>query len=128
MTANSGAVVKPREFVFDELIDLLGISTAYRIASGWGGGTLYIPKQLNWDHPIALAIGHEEAITLCGTYGGVYLEIPPKARALRTRREQLICDDLKEGATIGQASRKYGLTQTAVRNICQRNKIKRPPQ
>ena len=117
-----------REFTFDHVVDVIGIAAACELCTGWGGKKVYVPHCTDLDHPVTLRLGPTAAQKLCSVFGGYDLYVPSEARILRSRREQLIVEELRAGATIAQMARKYGLSHKTVGNICKRRNIPRPPQ
>ena len=116
-----------RVYIFDDVINLIGITAACHLAHGWGGDGVYIPQHVTIDHPIALKIGIEAAEKLAEQYGGNRLEIPSEYEALRRERERRICIDLRAGQSLSEVARRYGYSHRSVRNICRRYNIARPP-
>ena len=82
----------------EEVAHIIGVSAAVLLAQRLGGARIYVPEEAHIDHPIALAIGLENAKKLSKHFSGEYLEIPSKT-AFRKVRNKLICKLYIEGKT-----------------------------
>lgn len=103
----------------------IGIGAALKLSQTWGGVDISVPAGMTADHPIAKLIGLEAGLQLHrliaerGMGDGVRrLEIPRGhyigSRALRIEIRKAVA----EGMPKRQAALKFGVTNRAVRKIC----------
>jgi len=122
----------PRDLSIAELPPVLatiaheiGIGAALKLAQEWGGVDISVPARMTSDHPIARLIGLEAGLKLHrliverGLGDGVRrLEIPRGhyigSRALRIEIREAVAGGMPKR----QAALKFGVTNRAVRKIC----------
>lgn len=97
----------------DELAQVIGGEAVMRLCQALGGSSLYVPRVIGHNHPIAAAIGMKAAAVLAEYYFGVQLSLP-KAHA---RRERMI--ELAESGqmTMAEAARACDYTERRLYQI-----------
>lgn len=102
-----------------EVASVIGLPATLRLVERYGGFIqLYIPKDVQEGHPLALALGMEPAQALAAAYGGDYLKsIPKGASAIRAARDRALLRRIREGVSKADAAREYGLTERRVWQI-----------
>ncbi|MCX4026622.1 hypothetical protein H0A36_00460 [Endozoicomonas sp. SM1973] len=118
-----GYTLTPQDLngTLEELAQVIGVSAAIMLAQRMGGARVYIPETSREDHPIALAIGYDNAKKLSEKFPGEYLEIPSKS-AFRKVRNKLICRLYIDGKTANAIAPLFGLTRRQVFNIVNEHK------
>lgn len=108
-----------------EIVDLAGIAAAVRLCKAYGGRLVYVPRQLNETHPLALSLGTRAAHELSRRFGGERIAIPPESAALVEMRNSLIVNDYQGGLSISRLSRSYGISRKWVAAIIDKANINR---
>lgn len=98
--------------VLVEIADATSTATALKLVDAFGGTSLYVPKEINHDHRLALIVGSEAATVLAEYYGGDRLEVPGLASA--RHRKSLIVET--EGSA-REVARQLGVTERYVRMV-----------
>lgn len=99
-----------------EWAEVVGVNNVLKIISKWGGTRVYVPVEIDEQHPIAQLIGLKSAEKLAAYCGGDYLEPPMGLVAkLSVRNAQI----KRESQVLSQSklARKYRLTIRQIRNI-----------
>ena len=98
-----------------EIIDAIGIGATLKLAEAFGGIRIYIPREgrLRDGHPLARAIGLEEAKRLARLHAGEFLEPPRVTAYMRAVRDTAIREGL-ETASAAKIARRFNTTR---RNI-----------
>ena len=93
-----------------ELVDVIGVDAARRLARVFGGTGLYLPRVAGDHHPIVVSIGREAADRLVAWGAGSTLAVPKQAER-RERVSQL----RRQGAlTIAQIARETDFSERHV--------------
>lgn len=104
--------------VLREMVSCIGLQATLRIVEHYGGVRLYVPVEIEADHPIAQMIGLDAARKLAAEYGGQdHFDIPRAAAALRAVRARQIRADRATGMTHRALARKYHLTERWIRHV-----------
>lgn len=113
-----GYTLTPQDLngTLEQVAQTIGVSAAILLAQRLGGARIYVPEVTNIEHPIALAIGLENAKKLSEHFSGEYLEIPSKT-AFRKLRNKLICKLYIDGKTANALAPLFGITRRQVFNI-----------
>lgn len=107
--------------ILDEIAEIIGTHAAMRLGQHMGGARIYVLKNMNDNHPLALILGFETAKKLSYHYGGETIELPSKP-IFRQERDRRIRDEY-QNMPRGQGSRadcialKYGLSRRRVLSI-----------
>jgi hypothetical protein len=99
-----------------EIADVIGLAETILLASRLGGARFTVPGRAAHDHPLTLAIGEDAANKLCDFYHGDSLVIPNKARFIG-KRNDIIRDRYRNGATAQKLALMFGLTERTVYRI-----------
>lgn len=100
-----------------EVVDLVGLPATLKLVEHFGGAiAVYVPREIEADHPLAHAVGPAAARKLSSLYGGDYLRnIPRCARGLRRIRDVEIRARRTEGAF--RLALEFGLTERQIWTI-----------
>lgn len=96
-----------------ELIDVIGITAATALVEHWGGVRVWVPVELQPDHPLMLKLGAQAARRLVEHAAGEYLAVPRCVAALRAARDAEIRVRY-ETETAAALAREYGLTERMI--------------
>lgn len=102
-----------------EVIEIIGLPATLKLVENWGGLiALYIPRNINTDHPLARQLGLEAAFKLTERWGGDYLRNIPKATAaLRAARNREIIARRAAGESAAKLALEYGVTERQIWNV-----------
>lgn len=100
-----------------EFGEVIGLDAALKLAAAWPGIRLFVPKQLQADHPIAVAIGVKAARELSKIYGGESITPPLCQRYHRQLMQARMLAEYREGASAAALARKYGVHQFSIYNL-----------
>ncbi|MBL45146.1 MAG: hypothetical protein CMN71_10650 [Sphingomonadaceae bacterium] len=92
---------------------LLGEEGLIALAENFGGRRLYVPGDIQSDHPIFKALGEERARKLTNLYSPAMIRVP-LARTIRARHYRA------QGDSNGEIATKLGMTETGVDKIFDR--------
>ena len=95
-----------------ELAEVVGPEAALILQRDWGGIRLYVPRNLDESHPIALAIGWDAALKLCQWRPGEQLLLP-SLYAARSRKAMIAAAK----GSHAQIARALGVTERHVRGV-----------
>lgn len=100
-----------------EVVDLIGLAATLKLVEHFGGRTqLYVPREIEPDHPIVQAIGITAARKLATVYGADTLRnIPRCAEGLRRIRNTEI--RARRGESAATLALAYGLTERQIWTI-----------
>ncbi|KZX94642.1 hypothetical protein A3718_00895 [Erythrobacter sp. HI0019] len=101
------------------LIALLGEEGLILLAEKFGGRRLYVPGEIQADHPITEALGEERAGKLAALYSPAQIRVP-LARTIRARHYRA------NGDSNGEIATKLGMTETGVDKMFDR--MDSPPE
>lgn len=99
-----------------ELGQVIGLDAALKLAAAWPGIRLFVPKQIEADHPIAVAIGFKAARELSKIYGGESITPPICQRYHRAAMKAQMMKEYRNGASASELARKYGVHQFTIYN------------
>lgn len=99
-----------------EWAEVVGVNNVLKIISKWGGTRVYVPVEIDEQHPIAQLIGLKSAEKLAAYCGGDYLEPPMGLVAKLSVRNAQIKHE-SQVLSQSQLARKYHLTIRQIRNI-----------
>lgn len=68
-----------------EIAEVIGPEAALKFARVFGGAEVYVPQKMTEHHPIAIALGHEDAARLAREFGGQRFKDLPNASLLTKR-------------------------------------------
>ena len=100
-----------------ELVALIGFSATIRLVEWRPGVPIYIPQNIDTDHPLAHAVGMVGASALVTNYGGETITIPNCKRALCKIRHRQIVQSRAEGYSQTEAALLYGITPRQIRKV-----------
>ncbi|MBX3597309.1 MAG: hypothetical protein KF874_07035 [Rhizobiaceae bacterium] len=112
----------------DYIISTLGMAFMQKLAHTLGGLEIKVPqsRSLHEQHRLVLALGMDDAISLCDAFCGERLDIPHGRRQSRDERHRsYIVKALLEGKTNAVMALEMGFTEREVRRKMQRLGIKR---
>lgn len=95
----------------------IGFTATSALAGWYGGRKLYVPHQAVGGHPIAKVIGQRQFEVLVAAFGGADIFVPKDWHSRRLRRDRVVFDLLKKGASVPLIADKTGITATHVNNI-----------
>lgn len=99
-----------------EIAECIGLMPALELAVTWPGVRLFVPKQMDATHPIAVQIGIEAATQLSEYCGGTAI-VPPRAvfqRLERARLKDRIVAEFEAGATASALARQYDVHEITI--------------
>ena len=100
--------------IMDNLIDLVGYDTAFKLSYLYGGSELYVPQGENC--LLREQIGAEAFAILQQEYGGTYLWIPQGYRQLIAARNQRIVEQ-SATCSVRELAKLFSLTQRRIQQI-----------
>jgi len=100
-----------------EVAALIGVPAAVKLANAYGGTELYVPATIGADHPIALTVGHGQALLLAEHYGNDYIDVPLGLAWRRAVRNLAVFNARRRGESQSTVARQYGTTTRNVRLI-----------
>ncbi len=98
-----------------EVVEVIGLPAALRLAEGLPGVRVYVPERASEDHRLVEILGREAADRLCSHYATENLYIPRCIHAIRAVRNLAIYRQRHIGAAT--LAMRYGLTDRQVYNI-----------
>jgi hypothetical protein len=105
-----------------ELIECIGRDAVKALQSRYHGTSLYVPKQMPSDHPIACLIGLKAAKSLSDKFPAGLFTI---TRSLLIReRNNRILRDRRRGIAPQAVATRYGLTARTIRKVCQGERLR----
>lgn len=98
---------------------MIGSAAALSLCERFGGTALYVPHNMPESHPIALAIGFEDAKLLSSQFTGDFITLPniSRRREIHNRRREVLRlaqDPTRSAKSIALAT---GYTERHVHNI-----------
>jgi Mor family transcriptional regulator len=109
-----------------ELIEVIGLETAFKLVDVYGGTHINVPKHAKADHKLCAVISLADFERLCACYGGEKLEIDLCAALLKAVKHRSILAEFNSGMTNAQLARKYQTTERHIRRI-KRNFMEEKP-
>ena len=111
------------------LVSLMGITQTYRFLMAFGGQRIDLPMHIiNYDHPVALVIGLDDANKLCYEWikkargNDIKFDVPAFDSMLLVLRKAKICGMAQDGRTNNQIADElnmtYGYISKFVSNHC----------
>jgi hypothetical protein len=101
-----------------ELVQLLGMPSAYELVKRYSGGPrIYIPLRSTVQHRIALVLGFVAAQKLSDRYGGSILKLPADRALVMSERNVKITKLVEGGQSFSVVGRMFGLSRQQVKNI-----------
>lgn len=102
-----------------DIVELIGLAATLQLVERYGGITaLYIPRDIDAEHQIALALGLTAARRLAQTFGGDCIRnIPRCADGLRRMRNREIKMRRGEGVSAARLALSFGLTERQIWSI-----------
>lgn len=104
------------------ICSVIGLSAAIKIASHYGGTRLWVPANMQVNHPLARLIGFDQAVKLCTRYRCEYLSIPRAARAIKAMRNAAIVSRYLAGEKAKSLAREYGIHERMIWYILSRQR------
>ena len=92
-----------------ELVEAAGLARVLAFAREFGGKRLSIPKRVDDDHRLVVALGRAGADRLCAMFGGEYILIPMGPVGTLADARRRLARALDDGASIDGASSAAGL-------------------
>lgn len=107
--------------VLQEIAEVIGNELMIKLVNSFGGVRIYVPlhsRKVRPDHPLALAIGLEQARRLSEEFAGIELSIPRLAAGIRAVRNAEIHRLHKDDNwPAWRIARKFMLTERQVYSI-----------
>lgn len=104
--------------VLQEIADLIGLPATLALVRAYGGVRLWVPLNIDPDHPLVKLVGHAAAAKLVDIYGGQeHFDIPRALGATLAVRDKQIRAQRAEGATHRELALRHRLTERQIRNI-----------
>jgi Mor family transcriptional regulator len=104
--------------VLREIAERIGLDGALKLITTYGGTRIYVPKQINPGHSLALLLGEDAAAELANFCGGrEHFDIPKAQIAICALRDEKIRADRSAGHTVAELARRYNLTERRIRHI-----------
>ena len=102
-----------------ELVDLIGLAATLKLVEHFGGLiSLYVPREIEAHHPIAVALGITAARKLSSHYGTDCLRnIPRCVNGLRRIRDAEIRARRESGESAAKLALAFGLTERQIWTI-----------
>lgn len=101
----------------DILIGEVSDEAIKKLVAQFGGGRIYVPKQVDPNHPITQCIGTLEAQRLSKTNAGNTVFIPKKHKVTIRMRNLQILQALIRGETTDEVAKRHNMTKRNVRLI-----------
>ncbi|MDE1465654.1 Mor transcription activator family protein [Spartinivicinus poritis] len=108
--------------IMNKLTETIGEQAAIKLGQCLGGARIYIPRVIDKDHLIILAVGQEAATKIAARFKGQTIQIPIKSE-VKTVRDKLIKQEYETTEPRSGVSRadlvalKYALSRRQVFNI-----------
>lgn len=103
--------------ILDELVGLIGHQHTIELLRAWGGRCVYVPAELDQDHPLAFTVGLESARKLADHYGNTKVDLPAERNFLIDLRNESILQEFTRGRTISWLASTYGVSRRQVNVI-----------
>jgi len=101
----------------NEAMSIIGKQAVDELVRAYHGRRLYVPGTISEDHPLALRLGHGQAILLAQAFGGEYIEVPKRLAPDIQERNRAIRAGYAAGATQTALAELYGLSRRQIINI-----------
>jgi len=102
---------------------IIGIQGVLALAEFRGGRWLYVPKQVDSEHPIAQLIGLKNARALCQVFDGERIMMPSCVEAVRSLRDdEIFYRHYNEGVSLDNLASAYRISQRSVLRALERVK------
>lgn len=98
-----------------DVAEALGLRVALRLMAEFGGRDVKFPRRPDEDHPVARALGMDDALALCEFLGGAQIYVP-HGRPRRSSRPAVL-DMQARGLGRAEISRALGLSERHVRYL-----------
>lgn len=112
--------------VMIEIVNLVGLTAAYRISEHFGGQAIDVPKKAS--PTFVDLIGDDAAHDFCRYFAGTRLYISKWDANERQLRDMEIIDKYTNGTPVTQLSKEYGLSTRWIWNILKRTDLPEEPQ
>lgn len=106
--------------IMEDLGAVMGFEATNRLIAIFGGASLYVPYEIDAEHPIARVVGFKAAARLAADFGGDVLNLPHNAEFLQLRRLRNAARLLAEGLAHEDVAKLVGVTSRQVHNYRQR--------
>jgi Mor family transcriptional regulator len=103
--------------ILEDIAAVIGLPQTLELVSRWGGRELYVPANMDRQHPIAFAIGLNAACDLSAAFAGVTLSIPIERNAVIDIRNRLIYEERQAGASKCRLSVRWGMTRQGIDSV-----------
>ena len=100
--------------IIDDIGAVIGTVSTMRLLAVFGGTRLYVPEQMDADHPIALALGLASARLLAKRFGREQLDLPDAEDFHRLRRVRCVAGLLRSGAAQRDVAMMVGISTKQV--------------
>ncbi len=100
-----------------ELKGIAGGAAALSLVFSYGGCRIYMPSNIQPNHPLAALMGYSASQALAKVYGGSRINIPKVDTILRQLRIKDINHDRSRGASIDFLARKHNLSRRRVQQL-----------
>lgn len=106
--------------ILEDIGAILGYSATASLVDWFGGGNLYIPAEINENHPIAQVIGMPAATRLVREWGGETLWLPLGYQREQDRRDRMIALLLAAGVGSKAVSNVAGMSESHIQKTRKR--------
>lgn len=105
--------------ILGEIAELCSVRAALKFARAFGGRKFYFcrPEHLHGDHPLVVAVGIDDAVTIAQHYMADIVDVPKAERWHIAARNRMMLQERQLGASQADLARKTGLTVRQVRNV-----------
>jgi DNA-binding NarL/FixJ family response regulator len=101
---------------FERIVEAIGPAAAKALTRAFGGRRVYIPAFLPADHPLARAIGFENALLLRRLLGAGALAVPSGVKENQQETGQRILALTRDGHSAAEIAAALGVTERTVFN------------
>ena len=108
-----------------ELVETVGLAAAIELVRVYSGRGLYVPKEPDARHPIALLIGLSAARKLSELYGGSAYVVPPERSLLVELRHAEIVRRIEGGESVHACALAFGVSRKWVHQVLGRAGVSR---
>ena len=115
--ADQAALVAAMPASGRELVECIGFTAAVELVRAYGGRRVYIPLAPAPSHPLAIAIGHNAAMTLAARFSRCQIELPMMTNASLLLRDNALRAAFDAGAGIDELTDRYNISERHARKI-----------
>lgn len=95
----------------------LGMRAALKLMQNFGGRDLKFPKLPEPDHPVAIALGMDDATALCQHFAGQQIYVPKPGGRSRPSQRRAVMALQDQGRSRAEIAQALGLSERHVRHL-----------